>query len=51
MIAAADWLGLGGQMTLVEWGWVLGSTVVIFAVLGPRLWRDIQSWRGVSSAD
>jgi len=51
MIAAADWLGLGGQMTAVEWVFVLGATLVIFAILGPRLWRDIKRWRGVGSAD
>ncbi len=26
-----------------EWGFILLATVIIFAILGPRLWRDFRS--------
>ena len=33
-------------LSLVDWGWVGLTTLVIFALLGPRLWRDIRGWMG-----
>jgi hypothetical protein len=33
-------------LTLVDWGWVALASAVIFALLGPRLWRDIQGRTG-----
>lgn len=31
-------------LTLVDWAWVGLASAVIFALLGPRLWRDIRGW-------
>lgn len=31
-------------MTAADWGWVALATVVIFAILGPRMFRDVRGW-------
>ena len=31
-------------MNPVDWGFVALSTVIIFGILGPRLFRDIRGW-------